>query len=307
MRHFLDQLRHVAENVEFEQVSEAGIMSGLGSQTRSKARHKGAAREWGMAMRKNPVKSDLRAGSHVFGTMVFEFFTPGMPQIVKTAGAEFILFDMEHSGVTIETLKGKIAACRGIGLVPMVRVPTLQYHFIARCLDMGAMGIMVPMVETAAQAREIVSATRYPPAGRRGAAFAMAHDDYEAGSVPDKMAAANERTLVIALVETAAGVAAVDEIAAVDGIDVVWMGHFDLTNFMGIPGQFEHPDYLRAVDNIVQAAKRHDKVAGMMAADEGWARDYLAKGFRIIAYGVDHLLFQRALADGLSHVREMVK
>ena len=258
-------------------------------------------------MKNNQVKSDLGAGKHAFGTMVFEFFTAGMPQIAKAAGAEFVLFDMEHSGVTIETLKGQIAACRGIGLVPMVRVPALQYHFIARCLDMGAMGIMVPMVETAAQAREIVSATRYPPAGRRGAAFNMAHDDYEPGSVPDKMAIANARTLVIALVETADGVAAVDDIAAVDGIDVVWMGHFDLTNFMGIPGQFEHPDYLRAVDKIVQAAARHGKVAGMMAADETWARTYLAKGFRIIAYGIDHMLLQRSLGEGLSRVREMVK
>jgi 2-dehydro-3-deoxyglucarate aldolase/4-hydroxy-2-oxoheptanedioate aldolase len=257
-------------------------------------------------MKTNQVKSDLRAGKHVFGTMVFEFFTAGMPQIAKAAGAEFVLFDMEHSGVAIETLKGQIAACRGIGLVPMVRVPALQYHFIARCLDMGAMGIMVPMVESPAQAREIVSATRYPPAGRRGAAFGMAHDDYEGGNVPDKMAIANDRTLVIALVETAAGVACVDEIAAVDGIDVVWMGHFDLTNFMGIPGQFDHPDYLLAVDAIVQAAKRHGKVPGMMAADETWAKDYLAKGFRIIAYGVDHHLLQRTLADGLAEMRKIV-
>jgi 2-keto-3-deoxy-L-rhamnonate aldolase RhmA len=85
------------------------------------------------------------------------------------------------------------------------------------------------------------------------------------------------------------------------------MGHFDLTNFMGIPGQFQHPDYLKAVDRIVQAAERHGKVAGMMAADEGWARDYLAKGFRILAYGIDHLLLQRALGEGLSRIREMVK
>ena len=86
----------------------------------------------------------------------------------------------------------------------------------------------------------------------------------------------------------------------------IWMGHFDLTNFMGIPGQFENPDYLKAVDKIVQAAKRHGKIAGMMAADENWARDYLAKGFRIIAYGVDHLLLQRALGQGLSHMRAIV-
>ena len=125
--------------------------------------------------------------------------------------------------------------------------------------------------------------------------------------MPEKIAAANERTLAIALVETAAGVAAVDEIAAVDGIDVIWLGHFDLTNFMGIPGQFDNPDYLKAVDTIVQAANRHGKIAGFMAADDTWARDYLAKGFRLIAYGVDHLLLQRALSQGLSRMREIVR
>lgn len=289
----------IAENSDFEQVFVAVADGARNHQNEPSG-------GMGNVMKSNQVKSNLAAGKHAFGTMVFEFFTPGMPQIAKAAGAEFILFDMEHSGVTIETLKGQIAACRGIGLVPMVRVPALQYHFIARCLDMGAMGIMVPMVESAAQAREIVSATRYPPAGRRGAAFGMAHDDYEAGSVPDKMAIANARTLVIALVETADGVAAVDDIAAVDGIDVVWMGHFDLTNFMGIPGQFENPAYLKAVDKIVQAAKQNGKIAGMMAADENWARNYLAKGFRIIAYGVDHMLLQRALGQGLAHMRTIV-
>ena len=258
-------------------------------------------------MRQNAVKRRLEAGEAVFGTMIFEFFTPGIAQIVKAAGADFILYDMEHSGIGLEEVKTQMAACRGLDLVPMVRVPTLQPHFIARGLDMGAMGIRVPMVESAAQAREIVSATRYPPAGRRGAAFGMAHDDYEGGNVPDKMAVANDRTLVIALVETAAGVACVDDIAAVDGIDVVWMGHFDLTNFMGIPGQFDHPDYLLAVDTIVQAARRHGKVPGMMAADEKWAKDYLAKGFQIIAYGIDHLLLQRALGEGLSRMRDLVR
>ena len=83
-------------------------------------------------MRPNPIKPRLAAGGCAFGTMTFEFFTPGYPAICREAGAEFILYDMEHSGVTIETLKGQIAACRGIGLTPMVRVPALQYHFIAR-------------------------------------------------------------------------------------------------------------------------------------------------------------------------------
>ena len=235
--------------------------------------------------------------------MIFEFFTPGIAQIVKAAGADFILYDMEHSGAGIETIKAQMAACRGLDLVPLVRVPVLQSHFIARCLDMGAMGIMVPMVESAAQAREIVNATRYPPVGRRGAAFGVAHDDYEGGAVADKIAAANERTMVIALVETAEGIRNVDEIAAVEGVDVVWLGHFDLTNFMGIPAQFQHPDYLAAVDKLLAAANRHGKAAGMMAGDDDWARDYKAKGFRAIAYGLDLMLLQRVLRDGLDKLR----
>ena len=161
-------------------------------------------------MRDNPVKQRLAEGGYAFGTMVFEFFTPGIAQIVRAAGAEFVLYDMEHSGAGIDTIKVQMATCRGIGIVPLVRVPTTQYHFIARTLDAGAMGVMVPMVESAAQAREIVACTRYPPLGGRGAAFGVAHDDYESGPVPEKIAKAMARTLVIGQIETARGAAAVD-------------------------------------------------------------------------------------------------
>ena len=256
-------------------------------------------------MRENPVKQRLAEGGHAFGAMVFEFFSPGVSQIVRAAGAEFVLFDMEHSGLGIETVKMQLALCRGLGIVPGVRVPTGQYHFIARCLDAGAMSIMVPMVESAAQAREIVSYTRYPSGGGvRGAAFGVAHDDYEAGPVADKIAGAHARTQVLALIETARGLEAADEIAAVDGIDVLWLGHFDLTSFMGIPGQFEHPRYREAVRAIVDAAERHGKAAGFMASDETWARDYIGYGFRMMAYGIDCFLYQRALAQGLGAMRE---
>src|SRR5947209_1169189 len=114
-------------------------------------------------MRPNPVKQMLKEGRPAFGTMIFEFFTPGIAGIVKAAGADFIFYDMEHSGIGIEVIKTQMAACRGLGLVPLVRVPALQAQYITRCLDMGAMGIMVPMVETADQVRAIVEATRYPP------------------------------------------------------------------------------------------------------------------------------------------------
>ena len=102
-------------------------------------------------------------------------------------------------------------------------------------------GIMVPLVDTAEQAERIVSFTRYPPKGRRGAAFGFAHDDFQGGDVIEKMRAIHERTLVICMIETRAGLDNVEAIAAVDGVDVVWLGHFDLTNFLGIPGEFSSP------------------------------------------------------------------
>jgi 2-dehydro-3-deoxyglucarate aldolase/4-hydroxy-2-oxoheptanedioate aldolase len=253
-----------------------------------------------LAVRSNPLKSRLAAGGTAFGTMAFEFFTPGYPAICAAAGAAFILYDMEHSGVGFETMKQQFAFCRGAGIVPLVRVPAGDYHFVARALDIGALGVMVPMVETAEEARAIVACTRYPPAGRRGAAFNVApHDDYAAAPVADKIAAADARTLVICLVETVAGINNVDAIAAVAGVDVVWLGHFDLTSSMGIPAQFEHPRFLAAVEALTAACRRHGKAAGFLAGDDRWAADYLAKGFRIIAYGTDVTLLQGALARGL--------
>ena len=158
-------------------------------------------------MRDNPVKQALQAGRHVFGAMVFEFFSPGLPQLCRNAGAEFILYDMEHTGLSFETLKVQCALCRGLNLVPMARVPRGEYHFLARALDVGALGVMVPMVATREEAERIVACTRYPPHGRRGAAFGFAHDDYEGGEVAAKISALHERTLVIAQIETSEGLA----------------------------------------------------------------------------------------------------
>jgi 2-dehydro-3-deoxyglucarate aldolase/4-hydroxy-2-oxoheptanedioate aldolase len=254
-------------------------------------------------MRDNPVKHSLRAGGRAYGAMAFEFFSPGLPQICSNAGAEFVLYDMEHTGLGFETLKTQCALCRGLGIVPMARVPRGEYHFIARALDVGALGVMVPMVGTQAEAEHIVACTRYPPQGRRGAAFGFAHDDYEGGDVAPKIAALHERTLVIAQIETTEGLGNVEAIAAVPGVDALWIGHFDLTNFLGIPGQFQHPAYLAAVDRVVAACATHGKVPAFLAADPQWARDYAARGFRLMAYGIDQLLLQDALRHGLDVLR----
>jgi 2-dehydro-3-deoxyglucarate aldolase/4-hydroxy-2-oxoheptanedioate aldolase len=249
------------------------------------------------------IRQRVVAGDTVRGAMVFEFFAPGVPRLLELAGAEFAIFDMEHTGLGLETLKSLCASCRGLTIAPMVRVPRGEYHFIARALDVGVHGVMVPMVESAAQARSIVEAMRYPPDGRRGAAFGFAHDHYAAGDVLTTMRAANARNLAIGQIETERGLEAVEEIAAVDGLDVLWLGHFDMTNFLGIPGQFEHPKYLGAIERIVAAARRHKKGLGFMAADAAAARRYRGLGFNMIASGTDQAL----LMSGVKAILERIE
>ena len=174
-------------------------------------------------MRPNPVRQKLRAGGTAYGIMAAEFFTPGFCQIAGDAGAEFVIFDMEHGGVGIDVLKAQIAFARGTGISPFVRVPGLAYHLIAPVLDAGAMGIMVPMIETREQAENLARWCRYSPEGVRGLGFGAGHDDYRGGNIVEAMGLENDRTLVIALIETAAGIANADAILSVPGIDVGWL------------------------------------------------------------------------------------
>ncbi|MDQ6672039.1 MAG: aldolase/citrate lyase family protein [Chloroflexota bacterium] len=254
-------------------------------------------------MRSNRVKRALADGGIALGTMVFEFDTPGIGRIVANSGADFVMFDMEHTGWSTETLKSLFAACGGTTLVPMARVPAAQYHLIARTLDVGAMGIMVPMVESEEQARQIAQSAKYPPVGRRGAAFGVAHDDYTSGDVVEKIRTANAEGVLIAQIETVAGLEQVEGIAAVEGIDVLWIGHFDLTNSLGIPADFEHPSYLAAVERVLRACRQHHKAAGFMVASPEEAVAKLAQGFRCLAYWGDLWIYQQALSSAMHRIR----
>jgi 2-keto-3-deoxy-L-rhamnonate aldolase RhmA len=255
-------------------------------------------------VRENRVKRALAGGGTAFGTMVFEFGTPGIGRASAAAGADFVIFDQEHTGWSTDTVRNLLAAARAADLAAFVRVPATEYHLLAPVLDAGAQGLMVPMVEDADQAARIVRAAKYPPEGRRGAGFGLAHDDYAPGDILAKMRSANEEWLLIAQIETAGGVENVDRIADVEGIDVLWIGHFDLTNSLGIPGRFDHPEYLGAVERVLAACRRTGKAPGFMVAGAEQGREALRQGFRILAYWGDVWLYQQALGEGLRSLRE---
>jgi 2-keto-3-deoxy-L-rhamnonate aldolase RhmA len=255
-------------------------------------------------MRANHVKRRLQHGDVCVGTLVFEFATSGLARIAAAAGTDFVLFDQEHSGWTTDIVRMMLASSRGQEFVPLVRVPSAQYHLISQVLDLGAMGVMVPMVETAAQAELIVRSAKYPPAGRRGAAFGVAHDDYASGDILATIASANAETMLIALIETVEGLDNVEQIAAVEGIDVLWLGHFDLTNSMGIPAQFADARYKAAVRRIAGAAERSGKAAGFMASSAAEAAVMLEHGYRCLAYWGDIWIYGKALREGIADVRK---
>jgi 2-dehydro-3-deoxyglucarate aldolase/4-hydroxy-2-oxoheptanedioate aldolase len=237
------------------------------------------------------------------GTLVIEFATPGIGHILKHGGAEFVFLDTEHSGFSDETVKWVLQSCQAAGLPAIVRARSKSYTHVARLLDMGAEGIVVPMVGSAAEATAFASWCRYPPEGQRGTAFAIAHDNYRGGAPIEKMQAANARVFVTALIETADGVADVEPIAATPGIDCLWVGQFDLSTSLGIPAQWEHPKFRDAMRAICAAGKRHGKALGRLVLDRAEAAQAYQDGFRMLAWGVDASLLQQALAAGIAELR----
>ncbi|SMF82560.1 2-dehydro-3-deoxyglucarate aldolase [Tistlia consotensis] len=254
-------------------------------------------------MRDNPVKQALAAGQAQYGTFVFDFAVPGLPAIAAAAGADFLIYDLEHSGLGEADVKAQVAACRGLSVTPFVRPLQKTYESVARLLDLGALGLLLPMVGSAEQAARIVSWTRYPPAGVRGAAFGAAHDDYRPGGFAEKVAVADRRTLVMPMIETPDGLANVEAIAAVEGVDVPFIGPSDLSFAVGTPGAFDSKPFGQAVDRILAACEAAGKPAGAFVGSVDWGRRLVARGFKVICYHYDAGLYQKALTADLADLR----
>jgi 2-dehydro-3-deoxyglucarate aldolase/4-hydroxy-2-oxoheptanedioate aldolase len=251
----------------------------------------------------NELKAMTRSRTVKVGHFVVEFVTPGIGHMLKNAGCDFVLFDTEHSGFHNETIKSALRYFEAASLPVIVRVPSKEYHHIARALDMGAEGIMVPMVNDAAEAEAIVQSMKYTPRGGRGVALAVAHDNYQPGDVLKKLQAANDRSTLFVQIETAAGVENAEEIAAVDGVDCLWVGHFDLSASLGIPGNFGHPKFKKAIAQTYAACKKHKKAYGRLVPDTSSGIDLFGQGFDFICYAGDVWVFQAAVQDGVSKIR----
>ena len=250
------------------------------------------------------LKQTLREGRVALGTWVFEFNTSGIARLLASAGADFVVYDMEHSGFGIDTIRTLVSQSRATDLAVLVRPPAGEHHLIAPLLDAGAGGVIVPKIETSSDASRVVNACRYWPSGQRGAAFSIAHDDFEPGDVAAKIKTANEAMVCGLLIETRAGVENISSILGVPGIDLIWVGFLDLSLSLGIPGQFTHPEFEAAISRILAVCRSHGTPVGILADRPESALQRISQGFHCISYSGDLWLLQRALREGIEAIRQ---
>ncbi len=230
------------------------------------------------------------------------FLNLGSPLTVRMAaqmGFDWALIDLEHGAGSEAILPSLLMATEGTACSPIVRVVSNNQDSIKRALDLGAVGVMVPYVSTAREAAAAASYTHYPPVGTRGVAGLTVATDYGL-SLADYHRDANDKVLTVVQIETAEAIENAEAIAAVEGVDVLFVGPLDLSYNLGCPKNYNHPDHRAARDHVVAACRKHNKAAGILSTLET-ATEYYAQGFTFVAVGSDGW----ALRDGLQRLRDV--
>jgi 4-hydroxy-2-oxoheptanedioate aldolase len=248
-------------------------------------------------MNGDEILARLRRGERIIALGIRASRTTDVVRWAKAAGYHTIWIDMEHSTIAVDAVSQMCLCARDLGLMPWVRVPEREYGVINRVLDGGALGIVIARVESADQARLAVTATRFAPLGQRSQIATLPAVDYAPMPARELNAQLNAATALKVLIESRAGVEAADAIAAVEGVDVVALGCNDLSADMGYPGESTHPEVVAACRRVVDAVRRHGKVAIVGGMPEGEALDSLRRGGAapFVFAGIDTDLFLASL------------
>lgn len=258
---------------------------------------------------RNVVKDKL-ARDEVVASMTIRL-TRGVEiaRMAKTAGFDMIYVDMEHSTITLDMTGQICLAALSCGIVPMVRVPANTPDYIQRVLDGGALGIIAPGIGSAEEARAVMRAAKFAPQGERGAGGALPHLEYRSFPAAEANAAVNDATMVIVQFESAEALDKADEIAAVEGVDMVLLGINDMLASMGLAGQYEHPKVRDAYARTIAACRKHGKHVGVggLSTKPKLAAEFIAMGARMVSTGTDIQFLQAAMNEKASQVHAMAK
>jgi len=255
-------------------------------------------------MRENRVRQALQQGRVTYGIMIQEMRSSAIAQLMATAGFDFVVFDMEHGSHNMETVADLIKVARLSDLTPLVRVPDDEYHLIARVLDAGAQGIMVPRVETRAQVEEIIQCAKFPPEGRRGCSVLKGHSDYHPEPVLDFCRQANSDNLVILQIERKRAIEDIESILSVKGVDGAIMGPTDLALSYGLPPDMSNPVIAGSIQKVVDTCRHLGIASGMHTGNLDVLKEWMAKGMQIIVYSTDLGLLLNGAKTGLQELQD---
>lgn len=256
-------------------------------------------------MRSNFVREKVRSGEKTFGSFL-GMGSATVAELLGHAGCEWLLIEMEHNGLDMAEVEHILMAIGGTDAIPLVRIPSADPVFIQRSLDIGGMGIAVPMVRTVAEAEAIVRATRYPPQGRRSfgplraSRYTIEYEEY--------FERANENMLVMLIIETTEAVEDLEAIANVPGIDVLFIGAFDLCLSMGLnPFELPLPEIEEVMDRALEVGRSCGVAVGAGAGDPEELQALAARGFTFLSYGPDYQLLAKSIRPGVETFRNLEK
>ena len=241
------------------------------------------------------IRERMLSGETLVGTML-NLASPFTAEIAGHAGFDWLLIDLEHGVGDEMTLVHQLQALSATPAVPLVRIPANETWRFKRVLDLGVFGVMVPHVSSAADAEQVARAMRYPPKGVRGANKSNRACCF-GGKAGDYYPHANDNLLSIVQIETAEALGNLDAIAAVDGIDVLFVGPLDLSVSMGIEGQWDDPEFNKALEHIADACRKHGKVAGMHAINTDLLKPTQDLGFTMIGMAVESITVTQAMRN----------
>jgi 2-keto-3-deoxy-L-rhamnonate aldolase RhmA len=254
---------------------------------------------------KNPAKERMRAGDVALGMIVRMARSADIARIAKASGHDFIFIDGQHSLFSVETVGHIAQTALAIGVAPLVRVRSCDDPSTSVILDNGATGIIFPDVNSADDARRAVAACKFPPIGKRSVSGGYPNFDFRAVPLTQAVPALNDSTLVVCMIETVEGLANVEQIAAVDGVDVIHVGCNDLLTAMGLPGQFGCPEIVAAIERIIAAAKKHGRFAGL-GGERDMARQlaFIKSGVRFVTTQTDIGFLMAAANQRTAEIRK---
>lgn len=256
---------------------------------------------------KNNVREKLARDEVVVSMTVKLTRSIEIARIARTAGFDTLYIDVEHNSFSLDTTSQICMAALEVGITPFVRVPTTRPEHVGRALDGGALGVIAPHIRSAEDARRVVNAAKFPPLGERSAAGSLPHLQYRSFPASQANPALNEATMIVVMMETVAALENVEEIAAVDGIDMMMIGTNDLTAEMGIPGQYDDPRVRDAYMRTIAACRKHGKHVGVggLSTRPDLVAEFVKLGARYVSTGTDLAFLLAACTQKAKQVHDM--